>query len=152
MNSLNKSYTINRGRKIDVSKNLITTLIILLFTFFSVSAQIKRPTVKIPDNRRVNPSLLDKNLNLTTIKNNIKANKSCYLMYLSTTTILPPKNGARLKEVVGYFGGGKYIKVERDYLRINDLLLRSDNRFSRSAGNNYEVLIYPERSNPSKID
>ncbi len=132
-------------------KNSFLTLVLLALTATTLQAQIKKPVLKLPNDRNINLSL-NGNLNMEIIKNHINSGKYCYNLYLSTTVIIPPKNGKHLKEIIGYFGGGKYVKTERNYLRVNDVLLRSDKRYNRSQGDNYEVLIYPERSNPKNID
>jgi hypothetical protein len=146
----------NLTKLFNIKKLLVITLLFACFT--AVNAQVKplnnlskyKVNKKITDNNITLP--LNQPLNLVTIKNNINNNSSCYLMSLSTTVIIPPKNGQYLKDMVGYFVSGRYIKVERNYLRVNELLLRSDKNFSKVQGNNFEVLIYPDSGNPKEIN
>jgi len=136
-------------------KSLIITILLITITLTSVNAQIKvkNNAIKNKINLGYNKTHLSFGpLNLLTIKNNIKNRKSCYVMHLSTTAIIPPKNGQYLKDMVGYFGGSKYVKFERNHLRINDLLLRSDKNFSKLYGNNFEILIYSDIRNPKEIN
>ena len=123
---------------------LFTTLCII-----GMQAQIK-PTTKLPNK---NPfPISSSNLDLERIKQHITSNKFCYEVSMSSTAIIPPKQLKAVKAVDGYFSSTKYVKVERNYLRMNGLFLRSDRAYNRSRGETYEILIYPNRSDKRKID
>lgn len=132
-------------------KKIVLTLSIVFITTFSF-AQIKNTTQKIPSGGGINPELLDGNLNLETIKKHINSGKLCYTLNVSMTAIVPPKNPTPVKAIDGYYNSTKYVKVERNYLRTNGLLLRSDKEFNRNFGNSFEVLIYPQRRDSKKVD
>lgn len=131
-------------------KKLITTLVLVLITLTVSNAQIKKTKLKIPTNNRF--PITSSNLDLEQIKSHIKSGKYCYELNVSSTAIIPPKHPARLKAIDAYFNTTRNVRVERTYLRSNGLLLRSDKSFNRNRGNNYEVLIYPDRSDKRKID
>lgn len=132
-------------------KKIILVLSIVLITTTSFS-QIKNTNSKLPSGVNINPQLLDGNLNLETIKKHIKTGKLCYTINTSMTAIFPPKNPTPVKAIDAYYNSTKYVKVERSYLRSNGLLLRSDKNFNRNFGNNFEVLIYPQRRDSKKVD
>ncbi|NER18697.1 hypothetical protein [Spongiivirga citrea] len=132
-------------------KNFITICLMLLFTISIVNAQIRRD-IKLPKKTPITKYDLNNNLDLEKIKNHIKSNKFCYTVNVSSTAIFAPKYPNPVKAVDAYYTSTKYLKVERSYLRTNGLLLRSDKTFNRSQGNNYEVLIYPDRRNPKLVN
>ena len=132
-------------------KKTILTLTMVLISAISF-AQIKNTSKKIPTGGGINPQLLDGNLNLETVKKHINSGKLCYTINASMTAIFPPKNPSPVKAVDAHYNATKYVKVERNYLRTNGLLLRSDKNFNRNFGNNFEVLIYPQRSDSKKVD
>jgi len=132
-------------------KKLITTLVLVLITLTVGNAQIKKNTkLKIPTNNRF--PITSSNLDMEQIKAHISSGKYCYELNVSSTAIIPPKHPQKLKAIDAYFNTTRNVRVERNYLRINGLLLRSDKAFNRNRGNNYEVLIYPDRSDKRKID
>ncbi len=137
-------------------KNSVKILIIALLAITSATAQIKTKVIKRNNKikiRRNQPTInLKQYLDLETIKKNITSNKACYAITLTSTAIIPPKYPKMVQAVEAYYIGNGYVKVERDYLRSNGLLLRSDAAFERYKGNNYEVLIYPNRNNKKEID
>jgi len=138
-------------------KNSIKLFIIAVLTITVANAQIKNSnkinlhkTINLPkDKVYYNPKQY---LDLETIKSGIKSGKKCYNINLTSTAIIPPKYPKMVQAVDAYYMGNRYVKVERDYLRSNGLLLRSDAGFKRYKGNNYEVLIYPNRYNKKEID
>ncbi len=133
-------------------KKLMPILVLsLLGTTFS-SAQIKNDKLKNPSQVQIDPALLDGNLNLETIKKHIKSGKLCYTINTSMTAIFPPKNPKPVKAVDAHYKSTRYVRVEREYLRTNGLLVRSDSDFNRNFGNNFEVLIYPQRRDSKKVD
>lgn len=131
-------------------KKIITTIVLVALTFSMVDAQIKNTKLKIPNNNRF--PITSSNLDLEQIKAHIKSGKYCYELNVSSTAIIPPKHPARLKAIDAYYNTTRNVRIERNYLRTNGLLLRSDKAFNRNRGNNYEVLIYPDRSDKRKID
>ena len=132
-------------------KKVIYT-IVLLFLGVTLTAQIKNEKLKIPSKTEIDPSLLSGNLNLETIKKHITTGKLCYTVNLGLTAIFPPKNPTPVKALDAYYSSTRYVKVERNYLRTNGLLLRGDKNFNRNFGNNFEVLIYPQRNDSKKVD
>ncbi len=132
-------------------KNIITTVVIILITLTVGNGQIKKnPKVKIPAKNTI--TIGSSNLDMEKIKTHISSGTYCYELNVSSTAIIPPKHPQKLKAIDAYFTTTRNVKVERNYLRTNGLLLRSDKAFSRTRGNNYEVLIYPDRSDKRKID
>ncbi|WP_027077649.1 hypothetical protein [Maribacter antarcticus] len=131
----------------------LTSALALILTATTISfAQIRNENVKIPPKGTVNLANYDGNLNLETIKKHITSGKLCYTINLSLTAIMPPKKATPVKAIDTHYASTKYVKVEREYLRSNGLLLRSDKRFNRNFGNNFEVLIYPQRNDKKKVD
>jgi len=132
-------------------KKIIVTIVLIALAFNTGNAQIKKNTkLKIPTNNRF--PITSSNLDLEQIKAHISSGKYCYELNVSSTAIIPPKHPQRLKAIDAYFNTTRNVRVERNYLRTNGLLLRSDKAFNRNRGNNYEVLIYPNRSDKKKID
>lgn len=132
-----------------------TTILLFALSVLSLStmnAQIPTNNKKLPSGITIDPNKLDANLNLETIKNHIASGKYCYTINLSATAIIPPKNPTPLKAIDAYYSSTKYVRVERNYLRTNGLLVRSDKNFNRNFGNNFEVLIYPQRNDSKKVD
>lgn len=127
-------------------------MILVFIVQNSSFGQIKNEKLKVPSKTEINPALLDGNLNLETIKKHIATGKLCYTVNLGLTAIFPPKNPKPVKALDAHYSSTKYVKVERNYLRTNGLLLRSDKNFNRNHGNNFEVLIYPQRNDSKKID
>ncbi len=68
------------------------------------------------------------------------------------TAIFSPKNPKPVKAIDAHYKSTRYVRVEREYLRTNGLLVRSDSDFNRNFGNNFEVLIYPQRRDSKKVD
>ena len=120
-----------------------------IFCMVALEAQIKKPMVNVPGGSELK---LTTDLNLETIKGHIRNKTFCYTLHLSSTAIVPPKHPQPLKALDAYYSSTNYVIVERDYLRSNGLLLRSDTGFNRNAGNTYEVLIYPERADKRNVD
>lgn len=139
-------------RKIKIMKTTILLFALSVFSLSTMNAQIPTTNKKIPSGIIINPNKLDPNLNLETIKNHIASGKYCYTINLSLTAIIPPKNPTPLQAIDAYYSSTRYIKVERNYLRTNGLLVRSDKNFNRNFGNNFEVLIYPQRNDAKKVD
>lgn len=133
-------------------KTHFITVLLILFTLGTTSAQITKPTIKIPPKKVNIPVDLSGTLDLEKIKSHIKNGKFCYTVNVSSTAIFPPKHPKPVKAVDAYYSSTRYLKVERTYLRSNGLLLRSDKGFNRNRGNNYEVLIYPDRRNPKLVN
>ena len=133
-------------------KKKIVFAFFCFFGFVTMNAQIKKVPSKIhiPQERKFLP--FDNNLNLKIIKQHIKEEKFCYGVQLSTTVIIPPQNPKSARAFTGYYLTSQYVKVEGSYLRSNGFLLRSDKNFDRTRGNNYEILIYPDASDPKKVD
>lgn len=139
-------------------KNLFKTILLIVLAFTSANAQIKKinrskinKTVNIKQNK-INYNFKNQYLDLETIKSNIKSGKKCYALNVSSTAIVPPKYPKSVKAIDAYYSTSQYIRVERDYLRSNGLLLRSDAGFAKYRGNNYEVIIYPLSRNKKEID
>lgn len=139
-------------------KNLFKTILLIVLAFTSANAQIKKinrskinKTVNIKQNK-INYNFKNQYLDLETIKSNIKSGKKCYALNVSSTAIVPPKYPKSVKAIDAYYSASQYIRVERDYLRSNGLLLRSDAGFAKYRGNNYEVIIYPLSRNKKEID
>ncbi len=138
-------------------KKTFTLAVLFLFALASVQAQISLPNngkdtrVKIPQQTRNIGNLLP-HLDLESIKNHIAEKKYDYHINLTLTAIIPPKHPTRLKAVNMYYKANNDVKVERNYLRVNGLLLRGDHAFRVSSGNNFEVLIYPDRNDKRFID
>jgi len=130
-------------------KKVTTSIILILLCIISLQAQIKKPNAKLPNKPF---PITSSNLDLEQIKGHIKAGTFCYETKVSTTAIIPPKSPRRLKAIDGHYSTRKYLKVELSYLRTNGLMLRSDKSFDRHRGDNYEVLIYPDRSDKRKVD
>jgi len=133
-------------------KNLILIIAIVLTGISVSSAQIRNENIKIPSKTPIDPSLLDGNLNLETIKKHISSGKLCYTINMGLTAIFPPRNLTPVKAIDTRYAATNLVMVEQNYLRSNGLLLRSDKNFNRNFGNNFEVLIYPKRNDSKKID
>ncbi|WP_405248048.1 hypothetical protein [Cellulophaga sp. Asnod2-G02] len=133
-------------------KNLILIISIVLTGISVSSAQIRNENIKIPSKTPIDPSLLDGNLNLETIKKHISSGKLCYTINMGLTAIFPPRNLTPVKAIDTRYAATNLVMVEQNYLRSNGLLLRSDKNFNRNFGNNFEVLIYPKRNDSKKID
>ncbi|QXP50492.1 hypothetical protein [Cellulophaga sp. HaHa_2_1] len=133
-------------------KNLILIIAIVLTGISVSSAQIRNENIKIPSKTPINPSLLDGNLNLETIKKHISSGKLCYTINMGLTAIFPPRNLTPVRAIDARYAATNLVMVEQNYLRSNGLLLRSDKNFNRNFGNNFEVLIYPKRNDSKKID
>jgi hypothetical protein len=134
-------------------KNLVKiTLVLFCCALMPVKmeAQIKKNKKGIPT-QTLPQGTLNGNLNLERIKQHLKNNKMCYVTTVSTTAIFDPKHPKPVTDVVGYFVSNE-LRQERDYLRVNAKLLRQDSRFSSSRADNYEVLIYPQRSKKDLVD
>lgn len=134
-------------------KKVITLFSIFLLTVLSVQAQIKKPVIKLPNNNNLEG--LSSNLDMNQIKNHINTSTFCYKVNLTSTAIIPPNtssSGQILTAIDTYYTHTGYLKTEKNYLRVNGLLLRSDKGFSRHSGNSYEVLLYPDSSDSKKID
>ena len=133
-------------------KKIFLIIILILVGQISSYGQIKNEKLKIPSKTKIDPSLLSGNLNLETIKKHITTGKLCYTVNLGLTAIFPPKNPTPVKALDAYYSSTRYVKVERNYLRTNGLLLRGDKNFNRISGNTFEVLIYPDRRDSKKVD
>lgn len=139
-------------------KTLVTTICLLLFIGTgAMNAQIKKPKISpntgnIPT-RPVNlpPGTLNNNINLESIKQHLANKKVCYVTSLAANITFPAGGGNRVKNIQGRFVNGG-IKHERNYLRLNTTLLRSDRGFNTARGDTFEVLIYPQRSNAQLVD
>lgn len=111
-----------------------------------------KPKFKIKDKIKPTPLTINKPLDFAAIKRNIE-NGRCYSL-MATATYLEYSQSSRsilLKQ--GYSISSLLLKSERNYLRSNGLILLSENRFSRVAGNNFEVILFPVGSqfNPNNI-
>jgi len=139
-------------------KTLVTTICLLFFVGIgTVNAQIKKPKIPITNGTTITkplnlpPWALDNNLNLEKIKQHLKNRKMCYMTSLATNVIFPSGGGKVVRNMQGRFASSS-IFHERDYLRLNTRLLRSDKRFNPSQADTYEVLIYPQRSKSHLVD
>ncbi len=130
-------------------KKIIIALLLMGFCHQGIQAQIKSKA-KLPNNGSF--PITSSNLDLEQIKGHINSGKFCYTINASMTAIFPPKSLNPVKAVDGHYNSTKYVKVERTYLRTNGLLVRSDKDFNRNFGNNFEVLIYPQRRDSKKVD
>ncbi len=132
-------------------KTFITSIVLVLLSITIANAQIRRD-IKLPKKNPITKLDLSNDLDLNKIKKHIKDGKFCYTVNVSSTAIFPPKYPQAVKAIDARYSSTRYLKVERNYLRTNGLLLRSDNGFNRNRGNNFEVLIYPDRRNSKLVD
>ncbi len=139
-------------------KTLVTTICLFLcIGMGALNAQIKKPrispnTANIPSRPVSLPSgTLNNTINLESIKQHLKNKKMCYVTSLAANVTFPAGGGNRVKNIQGRFVDGS-IREERNYLRLNTKLLRSDQGFNTSRGDTFEVLIYPDRSNAQLVD
>ena len=134
-------------------KNVFTTMVLALMVVTIGSAQIKPNRVKIPS--KIDPKIdltkTNSNLDLEKVKKHIQDGKYCYRLNATSTAIFKPQ-GRLVGAVDARLTHNGYVKTERAYLRTNGKLLRSDTNYNNARGNYYEVLIYPERNNPKKVD
>lgn len=113
------------------------TLLLLTMSLISIcsTAQIQLDNNKKTINRLQTPPQTLKNINFSAIKTNLDKKTVCYQVLVAATYSTIENTDA----IIAY-GTGK-LKSEREYLRANFEILRSDNRFASSRGNAFEVIM-----------
>lgn len=128
----------------------LTVLITILFGLINLHAQIKEKVKpKLPEGTIAQ---LNAPLDFATIKQQIDNGKACYTLS-ATVAYLEPAGSKKKPPKQAYSTSTGYLKSESNYLRMNALLLLSEKSFSRVAGNNFEIILFPldNRFDPNNI-
>lgn len=115
------------------------TLLLLAMSLFSICSMAQ---IKPVNNTKIGKGLQTplqtlKKINFSAIKTNLDKKTGCYQVFVASTYSTTENSDA----IIAY-GTGK-LKSEREYLRTNFEILRSDHRFASSGGNSFEVIMRP---------